>query len=174
MAVPNDEYRNRWNMINELRNVTDSARALGLPYSTMAKWYHDHKDEFPESVKEAIKANSGRRAIRSRPAYSYAVPMEDEELQEEWRVRRPNDEERADLSEDGPKSANTLVDALLSRFEGLKKDNERMFLENKALREENARLRGRVSQLEDRVSLENSDKLRELLKDVELNNVGAD
>lgn len=168
MAVPNDEYRTRWNAINDIRNITDAAKVLGLPYGTLSKWYHGHRDEFPESVRTAVRRNVGRRAYRSNPvAASYDAVSQG--VKDEWSIKEPDSDERADLASDGPKPAGDLVEAIFKRFEKLKSDNERFFPENKRLREENARLRGALSSAEDRASIANSSRLQEILRDVEEN-----
>lgn len=80
-AEKNEEYRRRYNAIASNKSLTQAAGALGLKYSTLAKWYHDNRDAFSEETQEAIRGNGGRpmdisRPIEIRPLRENETPKE--------------------------------------------------------------------------------------------------
>lgn len=175
MSMSDAEYRTRWNTINETKSLTAAADQLGLPYSTITKWYHDHREEFLESTRVAIKKNSGRtpnRSIKQRVA-ALANPLE-EFVDEQWEQRPPDEIEVTELQAEGPRPAKDLVDALFLRFKQLSTDNERLFLENKRVREENARLKGQLSALADITTRPQRERLEALLEEATANANSAD
>ena len=181
MGMPVDEYRNRYNTIIQVRSIKEAASVLGIQYSTLGKWYHEHKEEFPPTVREAIKGNSGRTPVKSqREPWHYPTPEErrvrDERgisPEESWVIKEAEREEVEDLKAHGPTPASSLVDALFHRFSQLKDDNTRLFMENRALREKVSQLQGHTSALKDIQSHDQRVKWDSLVQDVHNNSYGA-
>jgi hypothetical protein len=179
MGMPDEEYKMRWNCIQELKSINDAADSLQLPYSTLSKWYHDHRTEFPIATQDAIRRNGGRRANRSLPRTTRLIdPMAstlpvEVSNEERWAVRQPDQDELADIGEDGPGDSRNLVDAIFNRMQGLQSDNERLFLENRRLREENNRLKGQLSARFDINSAGSREKLKGMMEMVTANSRGG-
>lgn len=178
MAMPLGEYRARYNAIQELKSIKDAAASLGISYSTLGKWYHEHKDEFPPTTRESIKNNSGRTAVRSNALRVLANPTNGHtprgmSPEESWVIKEAEAEEIEDMRQDGPAPARNLVDALFMRFSQLKADNERLFLENTHLQEENSRLRGAIAARRDIETRPTREKARMMLEDITANSRGS-
>ncbi len=152
-----DEYRARFEAIQETKSLTDASEILGIGYSALSKWYHEHREEFSPSIREAIKNNSGRKPLRSRVTTPRVV--------EESKTQEVNEQE--------PHPSGNLVDALFERFSRLKHDNERLLQENNQLREEIAKLRGHLSARSDIQTRSTREKLKIMLEDVAANSLGS-
>lgn len=126
------EFTRRWNAITAHRSLTRAAEDLGIKRGTLTKWYHQHRDQFPQSLRAAIRANTGRYAQTGTGTG---------ELEDIWVLRKPTEEDLEDASEE-VRSPTDFVDALFQRWQELKNDNERLLLENRKLKQELAAGRG--------------------------------
>lgn len=131
LGMPASEVKLRAEYITALRSVVAAAHALQLPYGTLSKWYHDHRDLFSAETQEAVKQNGGSRATLSQPRYQVAPAPVMSEIQEStdeevWEVRQPDKFELEDLREDGVGDPAALVNALVTRLRQLLAENRRL------------------------------------------------
>lgn len=135
------EYRRRYNAIVEHRSLSRAAEELDLPYTALAKWYHDHRVEFEPTVVETIRSNSGRPVITSRVAT--------------LRRPTPRETEQADVQ-----SAQSIVDAIFERMRELREENEDLKQQLTIANQENEELRSRYNQAN------TGESIRKLLQEV--------